>query len=295
MKKCLCTLMLLAIGLVMTTSQAFAFSIIDPLTGDSYLGEMEIKFNNYDFGTVYTKNAVTGNFDPINNPGGGQSLIPGAAPVAGDGVVDSFGIATVTSIQRFPAAPGGAPANTLWTPTLSEALEISFYGLDDIAISADGKTLDSGATAGAYFRVYLDNTPDMDYTTGIAGFPNNVGNAGDILLLDARWVPGVSPVAGSVYSQTLDNSGANPPYGSGEGYLEVVGGTLASLFDTNQYLGGTADLWLKTSFTPDGTGAWTVLSHDPMRAVLTPEPASMLLMSVGLLGIGGIIRRRKVS
>lgn len=291
MKKILLTMLVLSIGLLMATSQAFAFAMVDPATGDAYFGDIQIKYNDYDFGTVYNYNAQTNQYDPANNPGG-NSLTPDVTNLTPDGTVDSYGIAGVTSILKDPGASNPA-LDTLWTPSLTESLEIVFSGLNDIRISADGKTLYSNANANAYFRVYLDTTPDMDPTTGMAGFPNNVGNAGDVLLLDARWVTGVSTVVPeAVYEQAFSTAGANPPFGSGEGYLEVVGGTLKDMFDTNKFLGGTADLYLKSSFVPDASGQWTVLSHDPMSARTTPEPATMAAVGMGLIAFVAAKRKK---
>ncbi|MBF0217293.1 MAG: PEP-CTERM sorting domain-containing protein [Candidatus Omnitrophica bacterium] len=293
MRKIILAMAILSVGLMMASSQAFAFALVDPVSGEQFFGDVQIKYNDYDFGTVYNFNAGTGQYDPINSPGG-NSLTPGVTNLAVDGVSDSWGIAGVTSILKDPGVSNPA-FDTLWTPSTTESLEIVFYGLNDIRISADGKTLHSNAQSDAYFRVYLDTTPDMNPTTGMGGFPNNVGNAGDVLLLDCRWVTGVSStVPEAVYEQALAAAGANPPFGSGEGYLEVVGGTLMDMFDSNKFLGGSADLFLKSSFVPDTSGQWTVLSHDPMSARTTPEPATMIGLSMGLAG-WCMSRRKKLS
>ncbi len=291
MKKSILTAVILSIGLMMASSQAFAFALIDPVSGDEYFGDVQIKYNNYDFGTIYSFNAGTGNFDAVNS--GSESLTPDTTDLTYDGVVDSFGIATVTSILK-EFGTGNAVLDTVWTPSLTDSLEVRFWGLNDIRISGDGKTLYSNAVSDAYFQIYLDTTPDMNPSLGMGAFPNNVGNAGDVLLLDCKWVPGVSStVPQAVYEQTLGTVGANPPFGAGEGYLEVIGGTLMDEFDSNRFLGGAADLYLKSSFVPDGSGAWTVLSHDPLTARHTPEPASMAIFGMGLLGLGAVRRGKR--
>lgn len=122
--------------------------------------------------------------------------------------------------------------------------------------------------------------------------------AGGGLLLSADYVPGVfgaDTVAGSLIA-------SNPLRGSAAGFLAVSGGSAQALFDTNGFVGGTADLNANNTFCTVGTdacatvgeaGNWQLAIDDPVKgSVKLPEPASLALVGGALLGLG-LVRRRK--
>ena len=96
--------------------------------------------------------------------------------------------------------------------------------------------------------------------------------------------------------------------GHAESYLDITGGTGASLFDRGVFdLGNTlvgadrADLKIISDLTnqfsagvwtnPNG---WTTNSQDPItgRGAAIPEPSTIILLGAGLLGIGIFGKRR---
>lgn len=121
-----------------------------------------------------------------------------------------------------------------------------------------------------------------------------------------------------VYGPGCDSGGANhvctgvaPGTGDGtaKSYQSVnlaAGGLWASQLDTNFFTldangkpMSPQDVRSDSNFTQNGASAWNgagdiigLRSNDPVRALVTPEPATLTLFGLGLLG-AGFMRRRK--
>lgn len=152
---------------------------------------------------------------------------------------------------------------------------------------------------------------------------NGISNvAGGGLFLTADFVPGVLDAAGDTTTTVNGDFNAltTPASGGAQSYLSVTGGSHAATFDTNGFTftnNAPADLFSQNDFcTPGDTGCvtlasgggapgsglisditastdhgWLLKSNDPVRGTI-PEPGTLALLGIGLLGMGFARRRR---
>lgn len=265
---------------LMVTSSAFAFS----LTG-GYTGDLLFKFSDRGMGNlIWPFPAGTyGNAGPAEN---------------------AWGIFKITSIVDLYD-------NQLWFDGKDgEELTGMYYDIRDDYWAPTGTGVNVQAVKG-HIDVYLDNTPD--YTP--AGGPgargvglNNYPTVTDgSLFLGLDLVPGIKFGNGNLLDDhiTYDNilSSTNTPFtGDGAFYGDVTGGAYGYLFDSNAYtlvddslVQHNADVFGQFDATAPGAFGWLVNSQDPIGARMLPEPSTMLLFGMGIVGLATRIRRKKVA
>jgi len=126
-------------------------------------------------------------------------------------------------------------------------------------------------------RIFVDHTPNYDGSDASAA-------DGDLWLFLESF---------GLVTGTGENLGSGSDKGTGGSLLDVSGGLAAANFDTNTRIGG-ADMVFSSSFQPVA-GAPGVLSGTfelTGNSIAIPEPSTIALLGLGLLGFAGARRRK---
>lgn len=258
-----------------------------------YTGAIKIKFSNWE------------SFDTIDPQTG--------LPVVGG---HNYGILKISTVESDDGN------NTLLWSSGQGGGELTgvFSGITLTAVTPSGGGFDLVSTGGA-LDLYLNpvgtfagaggaNQGNGGYAAAGGGCLinqncyNGISNAaGGALFLGLDWVSGIDPLdATTTIDGGLDGS-TFPGTGDAGGFLDVTGGAYAFNFDTNgqSTAFGNRDLFAQNDFCVNGTvgcaspaqGDWQLVSEDPVRASFrVPEPGTLLLGGIGLLGLGFSKRRR---
>jgi hypothetical protein len=159
--------------------------------------------------------------------------------------------------------------------------------------------------SGGSLKVYVDHTPDFNpllaSTAGAAG--------GGVLFLDlvGHSHIDVATLAGPATLFSTPTPAVTEVFGNGRGFFDVVGGLAAGNFDTNtrstlQPLGlGAADFTfsssfqlLESTFVSDDGKRYGMFGTNDLRGNSIPEPGTMALFGMGMLGLAAL-RRRKTA
>lgn len=275
-------------------------------------GNFKFTLDNYDSGTT-----GYGTGAPVcNTVAGCDAAATSKAPGSVGSVntsADTMGIFSVALIIQILA--DGSEVN-VFTKGVDGYLTGIFGGLEDykvnsgcIGTSCVTETFASGGKW-AIYKNTVDYNPLLGPKVGSGKDLNALmypGISGGPAWLSGEFVSGAIAGDTTTTYTTLYNTKAVA--GNGQGYMNITGGTeelkyaTKSLTDMN---GVNRDLFLTTAFDDvnkkasttcgvagDPSTCWTVTSVSQIKGQAVPEPGTMALAGLALLGAGLASRRRK--
>lgn len=269
------------LALLLLASTAFAYPVLGP-------NQNEIEFIN---------------FENVYHQVGGQWVArgPNDSLAIGDVFVGIIRAQTITNngVPVWSADEVGAPG-TLDTLTGYFINTVTGFDVPNNVIYLGASSVDplntgvftaQDFTDGVVMKLFTDTQTAMNPTTVMGG----IATATD----GALWAS-LSLNGGYWWSDAAPQFGSSGPIGENWFGFNVVDGVLGGLQKINDPLETLYNLSVdiygvsRINFNTVGgtTGAWLFASNDP-ATLATPEPATLLIMGSGLLGLYGARRRRK--
>lgn len=282
---------LAGVGLALAAVSASAFTIS--------AGDIKFTIDNYDTGTVGYGNSAGIKCTTVAGCNTAAAVPAAGAGASGYDTMGIFSVAAITSIST---------GQTLFTRGVDGFLTGIFSQLLDHTVEVQCGITGCNTTAlssGGLFSLWM-NGSDYNPTLGPIGagvdLPSLIypGISSGSLYLQGQFVTGV--LAGDTTTTYLSNFNNTSFAGNGSGFLDITGGSAASQFNTNALIdanGVGRDLFATITFDDVNGQAsslgWTVKSSGQISGSVVPEPGSLALVSLALLGAAGAAWRRKAA